>query len=137
MSSITLTKKQHEGIIKDASGSSMLTPKQLELLASRVNAMVNIPYLNEEQEQKVLVKAVRAVDLFLYDQLPNEIYGLIKDASDGISQEEAERMSKRLAQIANERVNLPYLTEWMEQKIFEMLIGFILNAMVKGNKLAA
>ena len=67
----------------------MLSTKGLEAIATRPNRAVGLPILKEETEQAVLVKIVKLSDRRLYSVPSNEIYGLLKAASDGISEQDA------------------------------------------------
>lgn len=128
---VSLTQEQWEKIQKDASGIHMLTQKEVEKLATLLNKKVNIPLMSETTEQTILVKIVRRVDSYLYNALPNELYEQIRDASDGISNEEADQMRAVLATRLNKEVNIKYLPEFVEQQIFELLFGVLISAMRK------
>ena len=129
--SITLTPEQWDKVQKDASGTHMLSEEEVGRLAALLNDKVNIPFMSENTEGKILIKLVRRVDSYLYDALPNELYEQIRDSADGISKEEAEEMKKILASRVNDKVNIKYLPESVEQKIFELLFGVLINAMRK------
>lgn len=132
MSIIELTEEQRQTVLSDMNDKTeMLTDAEIEHLATRLNEKVNIPFLRESSEQTVLVKLVKKVDRYLYNALPNELYGLVQDATDGVSDEEAKELREILATRANKQINIKYLPEIVEQEIFEFLIGFIINAMRK------
>ena len=134
--SITLSAQQHEAIIHDADQKiDMLSLQELESIATRLNDVINIPLIGEEREQVILIKIVKSIDRFIYQNLPNEIYELIRYGEDGISVEEAETIRVRLASIINRHVNIPYLSEQTEQKVFEFVLGIITRALVKNSKL--
>jgi hypothetical protein len=67
--------------------------------------------------------------------LPNEYYELVKDATQGISKEEAAKIEERITPLVNKAVNIPVLSEKQEEKLISLVLGLILNAMVKGFKL--
>jgi hypothetical protein len=113
----------------------MLSDAQVNALAQQVNKAVNLPFLREEKELVVFAKVVRLIDQKLYQLLPNEYYELIKDANNGISKEEATVIEQRLTPLINASVNLPILSEKQEEKLIGLILGLIVNAMVKGFKL--
>ena len=78
---------------------------------------------------------IPVVDRQLYRLLPNEYYELVKDASDGISKEEAVKIEERLTPLINNVVNIPILTEKQEEKLIGLVLSLIINAMIKGFKL--
>lgn len=136
MAEITLTKKQLEKIKSDMYEQvEMLTDGEINAIAQKVNKAFNIPFLNEEKEFIVFGKVIKWVDRKLYKLLPNEYYELVKDSSDGISKEEAIKIEERLTPLINNVVNMPILTEKQEEKLIRLVLGLIINAMVKGCKL--
>ena len=76
------------------------------------------------------------VDTFLYDNLPNEFYDLVRSVEDGIDEDEAKRLIKRLAKLANEKIDIPYLPEKMEYIAIRFIIATIINAARKNWDLA-
>lgn len=133
MAEITLTKKQLEKIMKDVDEKvEMLTDAEINAIAQKVNKAINLPFLNEEKEFIVFGKIIKLVDRQLYRLLPNEYYELVKDASDGISKEEAVKIEERLTPLINNVVNIPILTEKIEEKLIGLVLGLIINAMIKG-----
>lgn len=100
-----------------------------------MNNAINLPFLREEKEFIVFAKVIRWVDRQLYQLLPNEYYELVKDATDGISAEEALKIEERLTPLLNSVINIPVLTEKQEEKLISLVLGLIIKAMVKGFKL--
>jgi hypothetical protein len=113
----------------------MLTDAEVNALAIKVNNAINLPIIGEKKELRVFVKIIKWVDKQLYKLLPNEYYGLVKDATDGVTKEEALVIEERLTPLINEQINIPVLSEKMEAKLIGLVLGMIMNAMVKGFKL--
>ena len=136
MAEITLTKQQLNQIKEDIDKRvEMLTDAEINAIAQKVNKAINLPFLNEEKEFIVFGKIIKLVDRQLYRLLPNEYYELVKDASDGISKEEAVKIEERLTPLINNVVNIPILTERQEEKLIGLVLSLIINAMIKGFKL--
>lgn len=132
MSTITLTESQRQAIKAEMeTQTEMLSDIEVEALATMVNAKVNIPYIKEGSEQTILVKTVKKFDQLLYKNLPNELYSLVKDSHDGISDSDAKQLEGVLGSRLNSQFEIPYLPEVIEQKIFELLIAMIVSAMRK------
>ncbi len=132
MSSITLTDEQREQIANDMDVQiEMLSADEVEALATKLNEKIDIPYIKEGTEQTIMVKIVKKIDRLLYRKLPNEIYGLVKNSSDGISDEDARQLKAVLATRINKEFDIPYIPEWIEQEILEMAIGLLVNGMRK------
>ena len=70
--------------------------EQVKELAVKLNEKVNIPLVRETKEERIFVKIIIKIDNFLYDNMPNEFYELWKDSHDGIDDDEAKRLVKRL-----------------------------------------
>lgn len=136
MTEITLTKSQLLQVQKDMNENvAMLSDAAVNALAQKANKAINFPFLNEKKEFIVFVKVIKWVDKQLYQLLPNEYYALVKDATDGISKEEAIKIEERVTPLINNVINIPILTEKQEGKLISLLVGLIINAMVKGFKL--
>lgn len=133
---IQITDKQRDKIIEEMYvQKDMLTVEEVGYLATQLNAKINLPFANEKTEQKIYIKFVTKVDRLLYESLPNELYGLIKDSTDGISEEEADKLINILSTRINNKFDIKYIPEWVEQEIFEFLIGLIVKAMRKGYRM--
>lgn len=130
-----ISEEQFMQIEEDQFPAEMLTDAQVIILATMINERINLPFIGEEKEQIVFIKLVKFVDRNLYMMLPNEYYSLIHDATDGISQKEADLIVERVTPLINNLVNIPILTEKMEAKLISLLLGIIMKAMVKGEKL--
>ena len=113
----------------------MLSDAEVNASAQKVNSALNLPFLKEEKEFIVFVKVIKWVDKQLYNLLPNEYYELVKDTNDGISKEEATKIEERLTPLINNIINIPVLTEKQEGKLISLVLGLIINAMIKGSKL--
>ncbi|WP_448555610.1 hypothetical protein [Thalassotalea montiporae] len=132
MATITLTEEQRKAIKQDFENQvEMLSDEEVEVLASKINDKVNIPFVREKKEQMILVKTVKKFDRLLYKNLPNELYGLVKDSQDGISDDEAKELEATLTERLNKKFDIPYIPEIIEAKIFKLLVGFIVSAMRK------
>lgn len=107
--------------------------KQSEIieLAERLNKKINVPIINETREGKILVKIIFKIDNFLYDNLPNEFYDLVRSADQGIDRREAKRLVRRLTKLANDKIDIPYIPEPMERIAFKFVIGMIVKAACK------
>jgi hypothetical protein len=133
---VTLTKKQLQKIQEDMDDKiEMLTGAEIDAIAQAVNKAINLPFLSEEQEFIIFVKVIKWIDRQLYKLLPNEYYELVKDASNGISKEEAIKIEERLTPLINNVINIPIISEKQEAKLIGLILGLIIKAMVKGFKL--
>ncbi|WP_250462853.1 hypothetical protein [Microbulbifer litoralis] len=127
---ITLTDDQYSQVVEDMDKQiEMLSKEEIEAIASRLNEKIDIPFFSDGREKTIFVKITKKVDRLLYRHLPNEIYGCVKSISDGISDKDAEQIKSVMGSRLNKDFNIPYLPEWVELQIFEMLVGLLVGAM--------
>ena len=107
---------------------TQMTEAEIKLLAERLNEKINVPLIGETTEEKILIKIIIKVDSFLYDNLPNEIYDLVRSLDKGISDQEAKRLIARLSKLANDNIDIPYIPESAEYVAIKFIIGVIINA---------
>jgi hypothetical protein len=133
MATLALTQQQLDKVTNDMNSNAvMLSDSEIKALAQKINGKFNIPVLGETGELIVFAKIVKLIDRKLSQLLPNEFYKLVKDSTDGISKDEAISLEKRLTPLINDRINIPILSEDQEEKLISMVLGIIINAMVKG-----
>ena len=108
-----------------------LSQEEAQRIASKLNENFDVPFKGEKWEQKIFVKLVVKVDNFLYDHLPNELYDLIRSLDEGIDDEEAKRLTRSLAKLANKKMDIKYVPEIAEFGILSFVIGWVVNAMRK------
>ena len=133
MSAIILTEDQRKQVLHEFDVQiEMLSAEEVEVLASKLNKKIDLPFITEGTEQIIFVKTVKVFDRLLYQNIPNELYGLIKNTSDGISDKDAEELKLVLGSRLNKALEIPYVPEWVEQQVFEILIGLVVDAMKKG-----
>lgn len=138
MAYIELTQDEWNKVSGDMNEKvEMLTKDEVEIIASKLNEEINIPILGDRSEKKILIKIVRKIDRFLYKNLPNEIYGLVRLVEDGITDEEEVILRNRLPDLINEHVNLPFLNESTERKIFEFVLNIIIDALKKDHSISS
>lgn len=107
---------------------SKMTEEEIKDLAQRLNKKINVPIINETGEEKILIKIILKIDNFLYDNLPNEFYELVRDVDKGIDDKEAKRLVRRLTRLANEKIDIPYLPEVAEHFALKFVIGIIVKS---------
>ena len=102
MASISLTQEQLDQIKNDMYVQvDMLSDSEINALAQKVNAVINLPFVGEQKELQLMAKFIKWIDNELYKLLPNEYYKLIHDATDGISKEEAAEIERRMTPLIN------------------------------------
>ncbi|SHI54399.1 hypothetical protein SAMN05444280_10392 [Tangfeifania diversioriginum] len=105
-----------------------MTFDEIKDLAERLNRKIDVPLVKETKEEKILIKIILKIDTFLYDNLPNEFYDLIRSTDRGIDDKEAKRLVRRLSKSANKRIDIPYIPEFAEKFAFRFVIGMVVKA---------
>lgn len=105
-----------------------MTEEEIKDLAVRLNAKINVPFIDETGEERILIKIIFKIDNFLYDHLPNEFYDVIRSSDRGISDKEAKRLVRRLTKLANEKIDIPYIPEVAEKFAIKFVIGLVVRA---------
>jgi hypothetical protein len=127
-----LTETQFKNLLDDyfapPKKRQKMTQEEILDLAVRLNEKVDVPLIGDTTEEKILVKVVLKVDTFLYDNLPNEIYDLVRSVDKGIDEQEATRLINRLSVLANEKIDIPYIPDSAEYVAIRFVIGVIINA---------
>lgn len=111
-----------------------MTEEEIKDMAQRLNKKINVPIINETGEEKILIKIILKIDNFLYDNLPNEFYALVRDVKKGIDNKEARRLVRRLTRLANEKIDIPYLPEVAEHFALKFVIGIIIKSARKNKE---
>ncbi len=105
-----------------------MTEEEIIDLAQRLNERINVPIIDETKEEKIFIKVILKIDNFLYDNLPNEFYDLIRSSEMGIDENEAKRLVRRLTRMANDKVDIPYLPEFAEKFAIKFVIGIVVRS---------
>ncbi len=105
-----------------------MNEEEIKKIAILLDQKIDIPLVRETKEEKILIKIVLKIDTFLYNYLPNELYDLIRSTTVGISDKESKRLIRRLTKLANDRIDIPYIPEFMERVAIRFVISIVLNA---------
>ncbi len=127
-----LSTDQFKDLLKDFYAEPIrrnkMTQEEIIDLAQRLNRKINVPLINETNEEKIFVKIILTIDTFLYDHLPNEFYDVIRSTDMGIDDKEAKRLLRRLTKLANDKIDIPYLPEVAERFALKFVIGIVVKA---------
>ncbi len=127
-----LTTEEFKGLLEDFYAEPIrrnkMTEEEIVDLAQRLNERINVPIINETREEKIFIKIILKIDNFLYDNLPNEFYDLVRSSDKGIDEKEAKRLVRRLTRMANDKVDIPYLPEFAEKFAIKFVIGMVVKS---------
>ena len=108
-------------------GRDLLThAKSRRQLAQAINEMVDIPLLNEGQEEDILLKAVDACAETLQKLLPNNLLeSLVNESSHGLAE-----MKELLIQKVNAKVDLIGFDEAQEEAIIVSMVDTLIDTYI-------
>jgi hypothetical protein len=106
----------------------MLNDKQLEALADKLNAKVNLPMIGEETEKQVLMTALKQLNTQLAGRVGEELRGIIQPLIDGTATpEEAVALKAKAVEHVNKHINIPVIGEDTEAKILGPVVDGIVE----------
>ncbi len=118
-----------------SNATGMLSESSVKAIATRLNEKVDFPFIGESREQTILEKLVKELDAKLGSILPSEFYELVNIVADGVSEKELEHLKERLPEMLNKEINIPFLSEETEGKLFSFFVEQVCEALKKGNAL--
>lgn len=102
-----------------------------DLLAQQVNTSLDLPLLGEESEQVAIRWCVGLVARFV----PQSLRQLCLDASDGVSEQEFDRLQEVLVNVINTFVDLPGAPEAVEAVLIRTVVKACLEFARQGRAL--
>lgn len=115
----------------DRSMKAALVAADVKSLATQLNAHIDVPFVPEVFEQQwiewVLSKAVGVI--------PAEIVRFLIDATDGLTAEEITYYENLTVAAVNAIIDVPLLTEDMEEKLIRPVVRQLVQYALTGNAL--
>lgn len=115
----------------DRSMKAALVAADVKSLATQLNAHIDVPFVPEAFEQQwiewVLSKAVGVI--------PAEIVRFLIDATDGLTAEEITYYENLTVAAVNAIIDVPLLTEDMEEKLIRPVVRQLVQYALTGNAL--
>ena len=103
-----------------------------EEFATMLNNMVDIPMMNEEQEQVLMRKLVKRINKAFETMVPEDMREVLTHSSPEDLREARAHLIDRL----NEKIDIPFKTEKEERVYFSSIVDFLLKryGLAKGTK---
>ena len=103
-----------------------------EEVATMLNNMVDIPMMNEEQEQVLMLKLVKKINKAFETMVPEDMREILTHSSPEDLREARTHLIDRL----NEKIDIPFKTEEEERVYFSSIVDFLLKryGLAKGTK---
>lgn len=106
----------------------MLTSVVVDDLVKKLNAQLDIPFVNEAREGAALYWLVERVA----DKVPNWVLAFMSSAADGLTREEVAKHEDVIVNEINKVLDLPGTPEFIEDKLIRFVVKAILEYAVKG-----
>lgn len=123
-------------VAQDLASEGFLTPGQEDRIAQRLNDMIDIPFfLSEEQERRIFLKIVQAIDRNIYRVVPREILDIANATGNGVGAGMARVLRQRLPSLIADLVPLPFLPDFIIESVIETFLDILLGSMARGRSL--
>ena len=132
---ITLTEKQVKEVMAGARKEiEPLTKEEIEKIARKLAGRTwDVPvFFGEQRQIYVFTFVVEKLDDFLYNGLPNEIYGYMRDPEEGLSDEAADKLSESLAEIISKSGVIP-IPSFISEGLIKFALGIFIDLLRQGN----
>ena len=115
---------------------AIFPPEGVSKIATMINALVDMDYFTEEEEQEIFEHSVCLVLHEIEKALPEKVIRLILevDNEDGVEDELAQTLYERLQEHVTRYVSLPYLDETDEARVISAVCKVIVESMKKGRQ---
>ncbi|EKX51518.1 hypothetical protein GUITHDRAFT_102782 [Guillardia theta CCMP2712] len=112
----------------------LMSKDSIEKIATLINALVDMDYFTEEEEQEIFEHAVTMVLQEIERILPPPVLRLVihSDDKDGIDEEHAESMKSRLIEFVKWNIKIPYLDATDEARVVTAVCAVIVESLKKG-----
>lgn len=106
----------------------MLTSVVVDDLVKKLNAQLDIPFVNEAKEGAALYWLVERVSA----KVPNWVLAFMDSAADGLTRDEVAKHEDVIVDEINKVLDLPGTPEFIEDKLIRFVVKAILEYAVKG-----
>lgn len=96
--------------------------------AAGFNKELDVPFIPEGQELVWIEWAI----LRIAPIVPQSLRQLAIDASDGIQLNEIQRLEDTLVAYANEKIDIPYTPEFVEERFIRPVVSAVVSALATG-----
>jgi hypothetical protein len=115
----------------------MLSPTQISALADKINAAVDLPFVNEATEKQMIMAVLQQLGGVIGSVLSSEQLSALGDANTGLSLDAAakNKLQSDLMKQLSGKLDLGILNSAMGSGVAKIIAETLVGAMQKGNKL--
>lgn len=88
---------------------------------AKVNAQLDIPFVSESTEEKLIKQMLSGI----IDHVPVDLLPLLIASVDGLTADELKEHEGKLVSFINSKVDIPYLSEGLEQHIIRQILAVV------------
>jgi hypothetical protein len=125
------------GVQQDGAQQFFLTPEQQQHIATRLNAVINLPIIGEIAEQAIFLKIVQAFDRNTFKFIPKEILQVAMSGGKPLPEEIRNALREKLPAILLQAVPLPFLHGPIAQALISTFVSILLQALGSGKAIGA
>ncbi len=122
-----------EGVESDGQKTFFLSQDIQAKLANRLNAVIDLPFFNENQEKAIFVKIVRSLDKHTFRFIPKEILQVAFTSGKALPAEIVDAIRHDLPGILAAAVPLPFVPPAIRQAILAAFLTPLLTALSSGH----
>jgi hypothetical protein len=104
----------------------VLSAEKRKALATKLNGMINLPFVNEAQEQKIAESVINTIIAPLESAMPtdSDMMSLARSSGEETMQKS---VKQQVVEKMNKKINVPLLTEAHEAVLFGVVADFVLK----------
>jgi hypothetical protein len=111
----------------------MLSQTQLNNIADKINAKVDLPFLGENQEKQLLMTIIGQIGGLLTGAMPKQYQAMLNDPNQGVEATEANKIGNDLMSQITSKVDMGLLGS-VGKNIANTFVESIVSGLQKGGK---
>jgi hypothetical protein len=124
-----LFKNIFNGVKKDEGETFFLSEEAQLRMAIKINAVLNLPFFNEEQEKAILIKIARSLDKHIYLIVPKQFLAVAFRKGEALPGDFVDALGQNLPTLLASVVPLPFLPLGLKVVVIEAFLSPLLRAM--------
>jgi hypothetical protein len=112
----------------------MLSPTQINQIADKINAKIDLPLLGENQEKQLFMTIIGQIANLFSTTVPKQYQAMLNDPNQGIEANEANKIGNDLMQQITSKVNMGMLGS-VGKNIASSFVETIVTGLQKGGKI--
>ena len=124
-----LFKNIFNGVKKDEQETFFLDEERQLRMANQINAVLNLPFFNEQEEKAILIKIARSLDKHIYLIVPKQVLDVAFKGDAAMPGEFVDALLDSLPSILVAVVPLPFLPPGLKTLVISAFLTPLLKAL--------